>query len=206
MTVETFDVEQGTDAWLRCRMGVPTASEFATVMAKGKNGGESLTRKTYMYKLAGEIVSGEPMESYSNWHMDRGKIMEADAREFYCFTHDVEPVRVGFIKNGNVGCSPDFLIEDEGVAEIKTKLPHLLIELLLKDDFPPEHKAQCQGALWVSERNWVDIVCYWPGVPKLVKRAYRDSGYIAEIKRAVDQFNAELHEVVQRVKSYGVAA
>jgi len=201
--IEIFHMDQNSDEWLRCRAGLPTASEFHTVMASGRGGGESKTRKTYLYKLAGEIITGEPAENYTNWHMERGHVMEDDARQFYCFTRNVEPERVGFVKNGPKGCSPDFLIGTNGVAEIKTKLPHILIELLLKDDFPPEHRAQCQGALWVTEREWIDLVCYWPGVPKLVKRAHRDEKYIAEIKAAVDAFNVELTEIVDRVRRYG---
>src|SRR5690349_15047654 len=77
-----FDCEQNSTEWYRARMGLPTASEFATILAKGKDGGASLTRQTYMRKLAGEIITDEPMESYVNAAMERGKIMEAEARDF----------------------------------------------------------------------------------------------------------------------------
>ena len=195
--------EQGTEEWFRARMGMPTASEFATVMASGKGGGESLTRKTYMLKLAGEILTGEPMDSFTNAHMDRGKVMEEEARDFYSFMHDVGPERVGFIVNGPKGCSPDSIIGTNGMLEIKTKLPHLMIDVLLKDKFPPEHKAQCQGALWVAEREWIDIAVYWPKLPLFVKRAHRDEEYIRQISDAVDKFNAELAETVETIRRYG---
>jgi YqaJ-like viral recombinase domain len=203
--MQIVQCDQGTPEWLKIRSGMPTASEFATVMAKGKDGGESKTRKTYMLKLAGEILTGEPMESYTNVHMERGKVMEDEARDLYSFTYDVEPQRVGFIVNGPKGCSPDSLIGPNGMVEIKTQLPHLLIETLLKDDFPPEHKAQCQGGLWVAEREWIDIAIYWPKLPLFVKRAYRDNTYIAQMSSAVDKFNAELAEVVARIRAYGHA-
>src|SRR5262249_4476067 len=154
--------DQGTPEWFACRMGVPTASEFATVMAKGKEGTESKTRRTYLLKLAGEIVTGEPMENYSNAHMERGKAMEAEARDLYSFVKNTDSERIGFIRNGNKGCSPDSFIGEKGLLEIKTTLPHLLIDRLLHDDFPPEHKAQCQGQLLVAEREWIDIAVYWP--------------------------------------------
>jgi hypothetical protein len=200
--MQILDVVQGTEQWFRARAGMPTASEFATVMAKGKDGGKSLTRKTYMLKLAGEILTGEPMEQYTNIHMERGKIMEDEARDLYCFTTDAEVQRVGFIVNGPKGCSPDSLIGDKGMVEIKTQLPHLLIDTLLKNDFPPEHKAQCQGALWVAEREWIDIAVYWPKLPMFMKRAYRDETYISQLSQAVDQFNAELAEIVERMRAY----
>jgi len=201
--MEIITVEQGTEEWFRARMGIPTASEFATVMAKGRDGGASKTRQVYLYKLAGEIITGEPMESYSNAHMERGKLMEDEARALYSFMKDAECERVGFIRSGRKGASPDSIIGDAGMVEIKTKLPHLMIETLLKGEFPPEHKAQCQGQLWVAEREWIDIAVYWPGLPLFVTRATRDEQYIATLSSAVDEFNGELDSIVARVRTYG---
>lgn len=201
--MQIIDCEQGTEEWFRARAGMPTASEFATVMASGRGGGDSKSRRTYMLKLAGEILTSEPMENYSNAHMERGKQMEAEARDYYAFTKGVEPQQVGFIVNGPKGCSPDSLIGDAGMLEIKTKLPHLMIETILKDEFPAEHKAQCQGALWVAEREWIDIIVYWPRLPLFVKRAYRDEPYIANLSAAVDDFNEELFALVEKIRGYG---
>lgn len=203
MDVLTF--EQGTDEWRRARAGIPTASEFGTLLASGRGGGESKTRRTYMLKLAGEIVTGEPAENFTNVHTDRGHAMEGEARDLYAFVEEIEPRQVGFIRSGRKGCSPDSLVGEVGMLEIKTKLPHLHIECLLRDDFPPEHKAQCQGALWVAEREWIDLAVYWPGLPLFVKRAFRDETYIASLSAAVDAFNAELDEIVAQVRAYGQA-
>ena len=201
--MKIIDCEQGSEEWFRARMGIPTASEFKTLLGIKKDAREKVTRRTYMLKLAGEILTGEPMESYSNGHMERGKEMEAEARKMYAFMTDAEPQRVGFIVNGPKGCSPDSMLP-AGLLEIKTKLPHLMIECLLKDEFPPEHKAQCQGALWVSEREWVDIAVYWPKLPLFVKRAHRDEAYIKELASAVDAFNSELAETVEKIRAYGM--
>jgi hypothetical protein len=198
--IEIFDCPQGSDEWFRCRMGLPTASEFHTVMAKGRGGGDSKTRKTYLYKLAAEVVTGEPMEHFSNNHTDRGHELEPEARDLYAFKHDCEPQIVGFIRNGDKGGSPDSLVNHSGLVEIKTKLPHLQIECLLNDRLPPEHKAQCQGILWIAEREWIDFVSYWPTLPLLTVREYRDEAYIQTIAEAVDQFNGELAEVVERIR------
>ncbi len=196
--MQVFHCAQGSPEWFAARAGIPTASQFATVMASGRGGGDSKTRRTYMLKLAGEILTGEPMDNFSNVHTERGHEMEPDARNFYAFLHDVEPELIGFIRNGSVGASPDSLIGDAGMLEIKTKLPHLLLDLLLRDEFPSEHMAQCQGQLWIAEREWVDLVCYWPNMPKFVKRVHRDEEYISKLVSAVDQFNAELAEIVER--------
>lgn len=198
------DIEQGSDAWRHVRCGIVTASMLKTVRANGRGGGESITRRKYMYALAGERITGEPAETFNNRHMDRGRAFEADARRFYEFINDCECQQVGFIRNGTSGCSPDSLIGEAGLLEIKTALPSILVELILKDEFPPEHKAQTQGQLWISEREWVDLQIFWPGMPPLIKRAYREPLYIAELSSAVDQFNSELAEVVERIQSYGL--
>lgn len=200
--MQILDIEQGTPEWFAARAGVPTASMFATVLAKG----EGKTRRTYMMKLAGELLTGEPMENYSNGYMERGKEMEDEARDLYAFRQDVEPQQVGFIRNGAKGCSPDSLIGNDGMVEIKTKAPHLLIEVLLKGEFPPEHKAQCQGQLWVAEREWVDLAVYYRKMPLFIRRATRDEEYIKTLSDAVDRFNDELAATVESIRSYGAAA
>lgn len=197
MTVQIITCDQGTDEWRKARAGIPTASEFSTILAKG----EGKTRRTYMLKLAGEILTGEPMESFSNAHMERGKIMEDEARDLYIFTQGVDPIRIGFIRNGDKGCSPDSLIGEDGGLEIKTALPHIQIERLLKDDLPPEHKAQVQGSIWVSDRDWWDFISYWPNLPMLRKRVTRDNGYIANLAGEVARFNDELAKTVEQIRT-----
>jgi hypothetical protein len=186
--IEILTCEQGSDEWRSARLGIPTASEFAAVRAKG----EGKTRRTYMMKLIGEILTGDPSEGFSNSHMDRGKEMEPDARNLYSFRMDVEPELVGFIRNGRKGASPDSLVGANGMCEIKTKLAHLQADLLLADRLPPEHMAQLQGNLWVAEREWIDFVSYWPRMPLFVKRVYRDEAYIAGLAKEVDVFITEM--------------
>jgi len=194
--VEVIEVEQGTPEWFAARLGIPTASEFKTVLA----GGKGLTRATYMRKLAGEVLTGEPAESYSNAAMERGKAMEPEARMAYSLLKDVEVHEVGFILNHGAGCSPDGLIGDDGGLEIKTKAPHLLIECLDRDDIPPEHRAQVQGALWITGRRWWDFVAYWPGLPLFIVREYRDEDYIANLAQEVKTFNAQLARMVEKLR------
>ncbi len=199
--IQVHECEQRSPEWFALRAGIPTSSEFATVMAKGRGGGGSKTRRTYMLKLAGEVLTGEPMENYSNHHMDRGQVMEAEARHCYAFMKDADPMPVGFIRNGDKGASPDALVDGSGLLEIKTQLPHLLIDLILKDDFPPEHKAQCQGQLWVAEREWLDLAVYWPRLPLFVKRTGRDEPYIKDMAAEVVTFNDEMAGVVENIRA-----
>jgi hypothetical protein len=198
MSAVFHDLEQGSDPWRALRAGMPTCSEFQSLLAKG----EGKTRATYMRRLASEIIIGKPVDTYETADMIRGREMEPEARALYSFITDADLTSVGFVTNGPVGCSPDSLIDTSGILEVKTKKPELLIDVLLKDEFPPEHKAQCQGALWVCEREWVDIAVYWPGLPLFIKRAGRDEAYIRNLASEVERFNADLAQMVERVRAY----
>lgn len=200
MSPQIIDCEQGSPDWFAARIGIPTASEFDTVMTKGRGGGESKTRRTYMLKLLGELLTGKPMDSVTTRDMERGKTMESEARDLYVLLTDSTPQQVGFVRNGDVGASPDSLIDLNGLLEIKTKAPHLQLDLLLADALPDEHKAQVQGQLWICEREWCDFVSYWPGLKPFVKRIYRDEPYIAALKVVVADFNADLQRLRQQLQ------
>jgi len=202
--IEVFDMPQGSEEWFAIRRGIVTASEFGTLLMSGRGGGDSKTRRTYM--LMGERLTGDPMYHYSNDHMERGHDQEPDARNLYAFQTDLEPVPVGFIKNGPVGCSPDSLVGDKGMLEIKTKLAHLHLEVLLGETVPNEHMAQIQGQLWVAEREWCDFVSYCPKLPIFVKRVERDEAFIDRIKKAVDLFERELVTLMNVVQPQEAAA
>lgn len=198
--IQVFNCEQGTDEWRRARAGIPTASEFHTVLATGRGGAESKTRRTYMLKLIGERLTGEPAENFTNAHMERGHTMEDEARKAYCLLRDMDVQRVGFIRNGDAGASPDSLVSDAGMLEVKTKLPHLQLDVILQNRLPPEHVAQCQGALMIAEREWLDFVSYWPRLPLFHIRVYRDEPYIARLRVELADFNSELLTMMERFK------
>ena len=202
--VQIITCEQGTPEWYEARRGIPTASAFDCLMKRGKGGQPSATRRTYLLQLAGEILTGELPENFTSVYTERGKRLEGEARDLYAFIKDVEPEQVGFIRSGDKGCSPDSLIGSDGMLEIKTKKPALLVDAILADQFLEEHKAQCQGGLWIAEREWIDLVCYWPGMPPVIHRAYRDEDYIKSLAEAVDAFNADLADAVERVRAYGI--
>lgn len=192
--LEIFDFEQGSADWFECRRGIPTASNFAALLAKG----EGKTRRSYLLKLAGEAITGELAEAYTNAHMERGHVMESEARALYAFAQDVEPAPVGFMRRGRAGASPDSLIGSDGLLEIKTKLPHLQLDVLDRGKLPSEHVAQVQGQLWISGREWCDFVSYWPRLPPFIIRVHRDEKYIDTLRQSVAEFVAELDSYIQR--------
>lgn len=201
--LEIIDCEQGSAEWFAARAGVPTASEFSTVMARGKDGGASITRAKYLRQLAGEVLTGEPApEGYSNGHMERGKEQEGQARGIFSLLTDLEPVRVGFLLNGRKGASPDSLIGDKSGLEIKCAIPAVQIERLQLDRLPPEHTAQVQGSMWVSERDTWHFMSYCPKLPPLLIEVHRDEAYIAQLAKAVEAFNEELDALVASIRTY----
>jgi len=201
--IEIIDCEQGTPEWFAARVGIPTASRFSDILAKG----EGKTRGRYLRDLAAEIIRGTPEEeTYTNTHMERGKAQEDEARRLYAFMADADPVQVGFIRDGRKGCSPDSLIGDDGGLEIKTALGHIQIERLQRGTLPSEHVAQVQGSLWVTGRQWWAFMSYSPGLPPLIVRVERDEPYIAALAKAVDAFNEELDALVASVRGYRRAA
>lgn len=212
MTATIYDeIEQGSTQWRALRAGIPTASMFATVMrSKGRGeDGDSKTRLKYVRQVAGEILSGEPMETFSNSHMDRGKEMEDEARSYYAVLASEPLRRIAFARDDarRAGCSPDALVGERGLLELKTALPDILIEHFLKGEFPSAHKAQCQGNIWLLDRDWLDIEIYWPTMPQpFIKRTARDDAFIRDLETAVANFNTEVDEVVERVRRYGEPA
>lgn len=197
------DLEQGSEEWFAARAGLPTASEFKTVQANGKGGAESITRAKYMRQLAGEILTGEPAPAgYSNDHMLRGQEQEDDARRLFSLITDLEPIRVGFVREGRAGCSPDSLIGENAGLEIKCAIPAVQIERLQLGRLPPEHVAQVQGSLWVTGRQHWHFVSYCPRLPPLMVQVERDETYIAKLAEAVAAFNGEVDNIVQSIRTY----
>lgn len=203
------EIPQGSPDWFAIRAGIPTCSEFHKVMAKvGPRGGTShkeyVERAKYMRTLAGEIITGEPHESEwkGNRHTERGHEREDEARSLYALMHDVEPFRVGFIRNGNCGGSPDSLIGDDGGLEIKDCLPHIQIERLQSGVLPPEYKWQVIGLLLVSEREWWDFMSHCRGLPPFEIRTYRKDveAELKELREAIDRFVEELHALVDWIQ------
>lgn len=195
--IEIFDCDQSSPEWFEARRGLPTASMFSAILAKG----EGKTRKSYLHRLAAEIVTGDPGEAFTSPVLERGKIMEAEARALYEFLSDEPLQQVGFIRNGTVGASPDSLVGGKGGLEIKTQRADLLVETLFKDQVPTEHIAQVQGNIWVSEREWWDLVVFWPRMPLFKKRVYRDEAYIKNLAAEVARFNDDLATTVARLKA-----
>ena len=198
MTLKIINCEQNSEEWFKARMGIPTASAFSKILAKG----EGKTRRDYLMTLVGERLTGKPDPGWGgNEHTERGHEMEAAARDMYAFQTGANLTEVGFVTDGKKGCSPDRLIGDDGGLEIKTALPKILGEILLKDEVPATHMAQVQGSMWVCQRKWWDVTIFWPDMPYFCKKVVRDESYIQKLATEVDKFTVELDATVAQLKA-----
>lgn len=196
--LQIFNCDQGSDEWFECRRGIVSASNFHKVLAKG----EGKVRRSYLYTLAGERVAGRVELGYSNQYMERGKEDESDAVGEYEVLTGEMVMPCGFMRRGEVGCSPDGLVGLDGQIEAKTKNYDLHIQCLDKGDVPSSHVAQVQGALWVSQRKWLDFISHSKGLPLFVKRVFPDVAYHARLKVEIDDFVEELNKTIQRIHDY----
>ena len=203
---------QGSQLWKELHIGVPSASRFGTIMANGKDGGASVTRRKLLYAMAGEILTGRPRVTYRNAAMDRGIEMEPVARAFYARTRFVELQEVGFVRRKfptiagsfTAGCSPDALVAGQRKAlEIKTAEPDILIDIYDRGagGFPGEHKAQLQGTLWILDYDEIDLLMFYDGMPIAPSFTIeRDEPYIARLAHEVETFEWELRALVERLR------
>ncbi|MEE9459626.1 MAG: lambda exonuclease family protein [Candidatus Bathyarchaeia archaeon] len=196
------EIEQGSDEWHELRREVITASRFKDVMSKGAG----KTRKSYLYQLAAESITGEVAESYTNDAMQWGTETEPQARAMYELESSNTVKEIAFIKHDskNVGVSPDGLIGDDGLVEIKCPKTTTQIETFLSGKMPSYHKAQVQGQLWISERQWLDFVSFDPRIDGdasyFCVRIERDEEYILELEKACDEFSAELTNTIKKLR------
>lgn len=182
------DVEQGSDAWKLLRAGIPTASCFDKILTAG--GKESAQVEAYENQLVAERLIGKPVEVFEgNAHTERGNELEPDAANFYAMTTGRELQKVGFITTDDklAGASLDRLIGTDGALEIKCPAPHTHVAYMIGKRIDDKYKPQLQGQLWVSERQWVDIISYHPEMKPVIIRVERHEAYIAMLSRLVER-------------------
>ena len=189
--------EQGTDEWLMARLGIPTTSNFSKIF--GASGKPSTQAKGYMNSLLADYIAGYPVDQIdkTEW-MARGNELEGEARDTYCFLTDNDVEQVGLVyldEKKLVGCSPDGLVGDHGLNEIKCPKASTLVEYLLNGKLPSTYKPQVQGQLWVTGREWCDFFAYHPDIEtQFLLRVYRDEKYISGLSDAVLSFVGEMLE------------
>lgn len=192
---------QGSIEWLKARIGVVTASEADNILTPGK----LLPAKgtAYLNKLVAETVLGEPIDDGSSGFTRRGNDMEDEARRWYEFETGVTVERVGFVISDDerIGYSPDGLVGDEGLVEIK--IPSAQVHAGYVNDpasFVAKYRGQPQFGLHVFEgkRKYVDLVSYNPKMASVIERVPVDVAYQQALKPALAMFLERLDAALAR--------
>lgn len=194
---------QETYEWKLARVGMFTASRAADLMARTKSG-PGASRGNLISQLVAERMTGQPTEAFQNDAMQRGTELEAEARDAYMFATGNVVVESGFIIYADLprtGCSPDGMIGENGLVEIKC--PSAMgkhLAALLCGDHASEYRWQLQHQLLVTGRKWVEIVSYdprWPEEQQLaIKRVERDDDAIQQLCDAIREADAEVESFI----------
>lgn len=193
-------VEQGSDEWLRQRLGKVTASRVADVIAKTKTG-YSASRANYAAQLIAERLTGEPQETFISGPMQWGIDHEPRARAVYEFVHDADVAPAGFVEHPSVpmsGASPDGFVGDLGLVEFKCPNTATHIDTLISQTIPGKYITQMQWQMACTGRAWCDFGSFDPRLPPdmqlFVKRLERDETMISALESEVSAFLAEVEK------------
>lgn len=187
------EFEQGSAEWHSVRLGMITASRMSDVLSKGRGKAPSKTAETYMIELIAERLTGEAKPFFENEAMRHGSETEPQARAMYELVSGNEVEEVAFIEHDDyVGVSPDGIIGEDGLLEIKCPNTTTQIKRFLSGKYSTDYTAQIQAQLWVSGRQWCDFVSFDPRLDVdacyLVERVERDEEYIEEMAAKVQAF------------------
>ena len=201
------EIVQGSDDWFAIRRGRVTASRIADVMAQTRTG-PGAARKNYAAELVAERLTGATAERFTNSAMQWGTDHEPAARELYSFLTDADVTEIGFVVHPAIaesGASPDGLVGEDGLVEIKCPNTATHIDTLLGGTVPDKYRKQMLWQMACTGRQWCDFVSYDPRLPAemqmLVQRVERDDAAIAEIEAEVRKFLAEVAETERQLRT-----
>lgn len=195
------EMEQGSAEWLALRLGKVTASKMSAVLSKGRGSAPSKTAETYMMELIAEKLTGESKQFFENDDMRWGTETEPQARSMYEVNNDfISVVEVAFVERDEfIGISPDGLVGDDGLLEIKCPTTVTQLKRALSDDYSKDYYTQIQCQLWVTERQWCDFVSFDPRIDcpagYLQQRVIRDEEFIKTMEEKTELFIKKMKEV-----------
>jgi putative phage-type endonuclease len=204
------EIIQGSEEWKALRLGKVTASRVSDVVARTKTG-YGAGRANYMAQLIAECLTGTAAESYTNAAMAHGTECEPEARAAFEFYQGVTVKEVAFVPHPKIdqaGCSPDGLVGDDGLVEIKCPNTATHLDTLLGQAVPSKYEVQMQFQMACTGRKWCDFVSYDPRMPEnmrlFIKRLPRDDKRIAELESEIAAFLLEMAVKLSELNSiYG---
>jgi putative phage-type endonuclease len=198
-------MEQRSEEWFAARCGKVTASRVADIIAKTKTG-YSASRENYLAQLVCERMTSKPAESYSNAAMQWGTDQEPFARAAYEAAKDVLVQEVGFVVHPNIenaGASPDGLVGEFGLVEIKCPNTATHIQTLLDQKVPDKYNIQMQWQMACTGRQWCDFASFDPrmeeGLQLFIKRVEYHSLYVAELEKEVINFLMDVEDKIRKL-------
>ena len=198
MKIHNF--EQRTDEWYAIRKGKMTASNAETIIANGKGS------ETYIYNLMAEYYSSAEKENYINADMQRGIDLEPEAKIEFQFYTGLDIKEVGCVElNEYILASPDGLIGDNGLIEIKCPNDSIYFKLLLSNNIKPEYIAQMQMQMYVTDRQYCYFVSYNPNFEKslYIKKINRDEEMIDKLKKGLERGTQLIKEIKENFRKVG---
>jgi putative phage-type endonuclease len=205
--MESPVIEQGSEAWQTMRCGKITASRIKMMVAKTKSG-PSASRQNLAATLMLERVLGVVEETFVNDAMRRGVEEEPLARLAYTLATGNDVEEVPFINHPNIanaGASPDGLVGEDGMVEIKNPNTSTHVGWAIAGVVPAEHVMQLQWQMACSGRKWCDFVSFDSRMPEgqslFIKRLYRDDDLIEKVEKQVVEFDAEVEKMVSDLRS-----
>jgi len=199
------DLIQGSEEWLKARLGLLTASEMSRIITPGKLQYASNDKsRSHLFEIAAQRISQYVEPSYISDDMLRGQYEEFEAKQVYD-KHYAKTQDCGFITNDawgfTLGYSPDALVGKDGLIECKSRRQKYQIETIINGEVPAEYMVQIQTGLLVSEREWLDFISYSGGLPMFVLRVEPDEVMQAAIISAATAFHEQLAEVIAKYEA-----
>jgi putative phage-type endonuclease len=196
-------IEQGSPEWVAIRLGRATGSRIGDVMAQGKSGAPSASRANYRAQLVAERLTGVMVEGYTSEAMERGKEVEIDAKRAYSFRTGRQIAEAGFYHHPTIsmsGASPDGLVGDDGLVEVKCPNTSTHIDTLRGGSIPRAYQLQMLWEMVCAGRQWCDFVSFDPRLPESmtlsITRVNRNAEWLAEVEAEVVKFLKEVDETV----------
>lgn len=208
--MKVIDCEQGTEEWFAARLGKVSASRIADLTAKTKSG-YSASRANYAAELVCERLTGQRAEKFTNAAMQHGTEQEPNARAMYELMSDVSVAQIGLVLHPTIemACaSPDGLVGDDGLVEIKCPNSATHIETLLGAEIDGKYVKQMQWQMACTGRAWCDFISFDPRLPAemqlFIRRVPRDGAMIVSLQSEVSSFLSEVEDTIKRLKArYG---
>lgn len=196
-------MEQRTQDWFQARLGKVTASKVSDSMAKP----DTATYRNYLMQLVAERLTNEPQDTFTNSAMEWGTEKEPDARNAYELIYGLDVEEVGFIDHPvilNFGASPDGLVGDKGLIEIKCPKTTTHIDYMESGKIPPKYVKQMQVQLMCTQREWCDFVSFDPRLPAdiqlWVKRYEYDEKLAKKIEDSVTEFLDNVDKTIKKIR------